>query len=52
MIEMGIDTFIEIGPGKTLSGFVKKVCKKFDKEVNVFNIENIETLETTLQALK
>ena len=52
MIEMGIDTFIEIGPGKTLSGFVKKVCKKLDKEVNVFNIENIETLETTLQALK
>lgn len=52
MIEMGIDTFIEIGPGKTLSGFVKKVCKKLEKEVNVFNIENIETLETTLQALK
>ena len=52
MTEMGIDTFIEIGPGKTLSGFVKKVCKKLEKEVNVFNIENIETLETTLQALK
>ncbi len=52
MIEMGIDTFIEIGPGKTLSGFVKKVCKKLEKEVNVFNIENIETLENTLQALK
>ena len=52
MIEMGVDTFIEIGPGKTLSGFVKKVCKKLEKEVNVFNIENIETLENTLQALK
>ena len=52
MIEMGVDTFIEIGPGKTLSGFVKKVCKKLEKEVNVFNIENVETLENTLQALK
>ena len=52
MIEMGVDTFIEIGPGKTLSGFVKKVCKKLEKEVNVFNVENIETLENTLQALK
>lgn len=52
MLEMGVDTFIEIGPGKTLSGFVKKVCKKLEKEVNVFNIENIETLENTLQALK
>ena len=52
MLEMGVDTFIEIGPGKTLSGFVKKACKKLEKEVNVFNIENIETLENTLQALK
>ena len=52
MLEMGVDTFIEIGPGKTLSGFVKKVCKKLEKEVNVFNIENVETLENTLQALK
>ena len=52
MLEMGVDTFIEIGPGKTLSGFVKKVCKKLEKEVNVFNIENVETLENILQALK
>ena len=52
MINMGVDTFIEIGPGKTLSGFVKKVCKQMEKEVNVFNIENLETLESTLEALK
>ena len=50
MINMGVDTFIEIGPGKTLSGFVKKVCKQMEKEVNVFNIENLETLESTLEA--
>lgn len=52
MLNMGVDTFIEIGPGKTLSGFVKKVCKQMEKEVNVFNIENVETLESTLEALK
>ena len=52
IINMVVDTFIEIGPGKTLSGFVKKVCKQMEKEVNVFNIENLETLESTLEALK
>ena len=45
MLGMGIDTFVEIGPGKTLSGFVKKVCKEKNIEANIFNIENVETLE-------
>ena len=33
-------------------GFVKKVCKKLEKEVNVFNIENVETLENTLETIE
>ena len=52
MLEMGVDTFVEVGPGKTLSGFVKKVCKEKGAEANIFNIENVETLENTLQNLK
>lgn len=52
MLDMGIDTFVEIGPGKTLSGFVKKVCKEKGIEANVLNIENIETLENALENLK
>lgn len=51
MINMGVDTFVEIGPGKTLSGFVKKVCKQVEQEINVFNIENVETLESALEVL-
>ena len=43
MIDLGVDTFIEIGPGKTLSGFVKKI--ETDKELNILNINNVETLE-------
>ena len=35
MIEWGVDTFVEIGPGKTMAGFVKKI----DTEVKIFNIE-------------
>lgn len=47
MIADGVDTFIEIGPGKTLSGFMKKI----DKEMRVFNVEDIASLEKTLECL-
>lgn len=43
MYDNGIDTFIEVGPGKTLSAFVKRM--KFEKEINIYNINNCETLE-------
>ena len=52
MLEMGIDTFIEIGPGKTLSGFVNKICKEKEVVANLLNVENIETLENVLEILK
>lgn len=41
MINDGVDTFIEIGPGKTLSSFIKKI----DKTVKVINIEKYEDLD-------
>lgn len=47
MMENGVDTFIEIGPGKTLSGFVKKI----DRKAVVLNVEDIKSLNKTLEVL-
>ena len=52
MLEMGADTFVEVGPGKTLSGFVRKVAKEKQKEVVVLNVENVETMENVLQIIQ
>lgn len=41
MIADGIDHFVEIGPGTSLKGFIKKI----DKEVTVYNIEKVSDLE-------
>lgn len=50
MYEGGIRTFIEIGPGKTLSGFVKRM--KFEEEIKIMNISNCETLEEVIKEVK
>ncbi len=47
MLADGVDTFIEIGPGKALSGFMKKI----DKDAKVFNVEDIESLNKTIEGL-
>lgn len=41
MVADGVDTFVEIGPGKTLAGFIKKITK----DARVFNIEKLEDME-------
>lgn len=40
MLSAGVDTFYELGPGKTLAGFVKKI----DRDATVVNIETMEDL--------
>ncbi|MCD7893791.1 MAG: ACP S-malonyltransferase [Erysipelotrichaceae bacterium] len=48
MIDHGVDTFIEIGPGKSLSSFVKKTNRK----IPVYSVENIAGLNKMKGALK
>ncbi|WP_062532325.1 ACP S-malonyltransferase [Jeotgalibaca dankookensis] len=47
MIAMGATTFVEVGPGKTLSKFIKKI----DKTVTVLNVEDLKSFEKTVAAL-
>ena len=48
MAEDGFDTFIEVGPGTTLSGLVKKIIK----DAKIYRVEDKATLESTLEALR
>ena len=45
MIAEGVDTFVEIGPGNTLRGFLKKI----DRNVKVCSVNTWEALEKSLE---
>ncbi len=48
LLSKGVDTFIEIGPGKTLSGFVKKTAKT---PVNIYNVSDYQGYLDTIKAI-
>lgn len=48
MLDLGVDTFIEIGPGKVLSGLIKKI----DRKVKVYAVNDIETSKKVAEELK
>ena len=48
LVELGVDTFIECGPGKTLCGLIRKTAKG----VKTLNVQDGETLQAALEAVK
>ncbi|HEY5575161.1 MAG TPA: ACP S-malonyltransferase [Clostridiaceae bacterium] len=48
MLESGVDTFVEIGPGKALCSFVKKVNRK----VTALNVEDLDSLQKAIKKIK
>ncbi len=48
MLKDGVDTFVEIGPGKTLSGFMRKI----DRNAKVINIQTVEDFQKAVSAWK
>lgn len=51
MLDMGVDTFIELGPGRVLSGFVKEISREKGLKVNIFNVEDLKSLSKTLEGI-
>ncbi|MND08180.1 Malonyl CoA-acyl carrier protein transacylase [compost metagenome] len=47
MLDEGVDTFVEIGPGKVLSGLARSI----DKSVRTLNVEDEKSLDNALSGL-
>lgn len=47
IVDSGVNTFIEVGPGKVLSGLIRKI----EPSANVFNVEDVSSLQRVLAEL-
>lgn len=49
LISEGVDTFIEVGPGKTLSGFIKRISRNV-KFININTVKDLDKLDSFIQS--
>lgn len=49
MIEDGVDIFIEVGPGKTLSQFIRRIGRNLKAKISIYNVEDRKSLETIIK---
>jgi [acyl-carrier-protein] S-malonyltransferase len=52
MFADGVETFVEIGPGKVLIGLVKAIAKDAGRDVKLLNVEDQASLQTTIESLR
>ena len=52
ILSSDIDTYIEIGPGKVVSGFLKKMSKGIDKDIKILNIDTAEDYKAVVDYVK
>ncbi len=48
MVAAGVDTFVEVGPGSTLTGLIKRIAP----DVLALNVENVATLNGAVAAIR
>jgi len=52
LLDRGVDTFIEIGPGKILSGLTARIARKYKKDITVLNTSDLGDIENTISKLQ
>lgn len=48
ILAQGVETIVEIGPGKTIAGFVKKI----DKNIRLYSVEDNESIDTVINQIR
>ena len=52
LIKDGYNTFVEVGPGRVLTGLQKRITKELQTTAELFNVEDVESFEKTLEGLR
>jgi len=52
LLDRGVDTFIEIGPGKVLSGLTARIARKSKKDITVLNTSDLGDIENAISKLQ